>query len=794
VTGLLERLRHDRKLRAIIVGAGAAVLLLVATQFVFSGDAGPSRGTPAAILFNGVIAGMTIAVFAVSMTLVYRTMRFVNFAIGPLGFAGSIFVANLMVFTRVPFPLALIAGLIVSAGFGLIIGLFLLRFFHSSRLFITVASVTAALSLSFVGILLIRLPFFPPFDRRSPDDLLRVDRFPQLLPFQGWHFHVGSLPVRFGFPHVFAIELALLALVSVGVFLRWTRAGVAVRAMAQNPERAALLGIGVGGLSLMIWVFVGLLDGAGVIAARAGSADLGLGTVPALLYPLTAAAIGRFRSLPAAIYGALMLGIFHEAFKYSYPKDSGLFAVILLVIVGLSLLLGGKSISRAEVGSQVAWSATDEPRPVPKELSNLTGLRVARIAFIVVSLALVTVFPFLAPGRRLLAGVIFIHAIAVLSLVVLTGWAGQVSIGQFGIVAVGSVVGGALTTRVGISFWLAVPMTVALCAGIAVIVGLPALRIRGLFLMVTTFGFAVAVHAVIFDKRYFSWLLPESVNRPTLFFFNFDDDTSMYFLTLAALALAIVVVINLRRSRVGRMLIALRESEANVQSFGISPLRAKLLAFAISGALAGFAGVVFAHQQRGVAQASFTPDQSVFVFVEAVIGGISSPGGALLGTAYIRIVFDFVTSPIALAFFQGLGPLAILFVAPGGFISVVNKARDSVLRVVAQRRQIIVPSLFADYDPEILAKRLIPLAEPETRSGLAALPHDRRFAQASVLYKGRGVRIVDRLKGAGVTREGALFGAAARSALEAEFDEIREPDPYALPEPVAADVTPGDLL
>ena len=109
---------------------------------------------------------------------------------------------------------------------------------------------------------------------------------------------------------------------------------------------------------------------------------------------------------------------------------------------------------------------------------------------------------------------------------VLTGWAGQVSLGQFAFVAVGAVVAGALTARVGLSFWLAVPLAAAFTAAFAVAVGLPALRIRGLFLAVTTFAFAVAVRSLLFEPRYFAWLLPGAVERPTLFFFDFGDERS----------------------------------------------------------------------------------------------------------------------------------------------------------------------------------------------------------------------------------------------------------------------------
>jgi branched-chain amino acid transport system permease protein len=272
---------------------------------------------------------------------------------------------------------------------------------------------------------------------------------------------------------------------------------------------------------------------------------------------------------------------------------------------------------------------------------------------------------------------------------------------------------------------------------------------------------------VFFNPRYFGWLLPEDIERPSLFFFDFDDERSMYYLCVVALVLAIVVVVNVRKSRFGRVLIALRESEANVAAFGVAAVRMRLAAFAFSGALAGFAGAIFAHQQRGLNPDSFAATASVDVFVLAVLGGIGSVNGALLGSAYINLTRYFVTSPLFAGFIGAGGTLLLLYVAPGGLVSLIAQMRDAVLRIVAQRRQMVVPSLFADYDPDALARRLIPLAEPATGSGLSALPADVRFSLASGLYHGRGERIFGRSEEDRTTKEAAAIGAAARSAGEA---------------------------
>jgi branched-chain amino acid transport system permease protein len=396
------------------------------------------------------------------------------------------------------------------------------------------------------------------------------------------------------------------------------------------------------------------------------------------------------------------------------------------------------------------------------------------------TLFVVALFPLVAPPARVfLASTVFVNAIVVLSLVVLTGWTGQVSLGQYGFVAIGAVVGGSLIQRANFPFWVAVPVAAVITGAVAIFVGLPALRIKGLFLLVITFGFGVAVRSVLFTPKYFGWLLPkvsEQIPRPTLFFIDFGDNKSMYYLCLVALALAITAVVNLRRSRIGRVLIALRENEANLQSFGVSALRMKLTAFAISGVIAGFAGAIYAVLSRAASPDSFTATISVNTFVQAVVGGVSSPAGALIGSAYFTLSQQFLGgNPILASLVQAGGPAAILFMAPGGLISVVNAMRDSVLRIVAQRRRIVVPSLFADYDPELLARQLIPLGEPDPLSGLGALPTDNRFALESELYQGRGERIIDKLAPPKQAEEAAAIGAAARRSEE--FDEYESTGP-----------------
>jgi ABC-type branched-subunit amino acid transport system permease subunit len=390
-----------------------------------------------------------------------------------------------------------------------------------------------------------------------------------------------------------------------------------------------------------------------------------------------------------------------------------------------------------------------------------------------VAVLFVLIYPVVAPARyQFLGGTILLQSIIGVSLVVLTGWAGQISLAGFAFAAIGAAVAGSLTARHGIPFWFAVPIASAVAAAFAAAIGLPSLRLKGLFLGATTLALAIATSAVLFDDKYFGWLLPKgAVDRPTLFFLNFNQDRPMYYLCMACLVLAIVITLNLRRSRFGRLLIAMRENEANVQSFGVSATRLKITAFAVSGALAGFAGAVLVHQQRGLDAQFFLPQRSLDVFLFTVIGGVGSVGGALLGSMLDNFFRFFVSTndflATATAALQGGGiALLVLYLAPGGLIGIAVKLRDAWLRIIAQRRQIIVPSLFADYDPAALERRLIPLADADSNSGLAALGPGAHFRLGSELHGGASSADQRALRG-GREQERLAIGAAAASVGDA---------------------------
>src|SRR5205807_4989809 len=218
------------------------------------------------------------------------------------------------------------------------------------------------------------------------------------------------------------------------------------------------------------------------------------------------------------------------------------------------------------------YVAVREVRPVPAVLRNLPEVRWGRTAALTVLGLLAVLVPLTLPsGRVILLTYTALYGIIAVSLVVLTGWAGQISLGQFAFVGLGAAVSASLLVHAGADFLLA--MLVASLAGgaAAVLVGIPALRIQGLFLAVATLAFAVPVSTFLLNSRYFPTLNPSQLKRPILLQrFNLDDPLTFYFVCVAGLLIAIALARNFRRSRAGRSVLAVRDNERGAAAYAIS--------------------------------------------------------------------------------------------------------------------------------------------------------------------------------------------------------------------------------
>jgi branched-chain amino acid transport system permease protein len=240
---------------------------------------------------------------------------------------------------------------------------------------------------------------------------------------------------------------------------------------------------------------------------------------------------------------------------------------------------------------------------------------------------------------------------------------------------------------------------------VAVAIGIPALRIRGLFLAAATLAFTFAANSYFLSSSHFSWIPDQFTAVPRLPVFgrvSLDSANRYYYFSYAILLLAVLAVLGLRRSRIGRVLIATRENERGVQAYGVNVTRAKLVAFAVSGFLAAVAGVLIVGGQQTLYGGGADPESSINAFVMVVIGGLGSMTGVFAGAIYLEGLTWFAGDvPVQLrsvmsVMGSGVGLVLILMFLPGGVGSLVYQTRDRMLRALANRRGIVVPSLIAD--------------------------------------------------------------------------------------------------
>jgi branched-chain amino acid transport system permease protein len=643
-------------------------------------------GPPAGIVVQGALLGGLSALLALGLALVYRANHILNFAQGDLGAAPASLAVLLVVTSGASWIVAFTTGLAAALALGAAVEFLVIRrFFRSPRLILTVATIGLAQVLAGLGLLLpgwfgVGLPpqsFAAPFDVSFTID-----------------------PLTFRGNDVVALIVIPLAFVGLAVFLR-TRLGVAMRACADDVDRAGLVGIPVRRVHSIVWMLAAVLAFLAVFL-RAGIVGLSIGTVlgPSLLLPaLAAAVIGRMERLPTIACAAIALGIVEQSVLWGWNQPSDVQPVLFVVVLVAVWLTPPGAGLRGRIEPST-WRAIRESRPVPRELARLPEVRVtggALLTLMVLALALVPVV--FSESRTNLAAVAVIYGVIALSLVVLTGWAGEISLGQMAFVAVGAAVGASITARLGWDLSLGLLGAGLVGAALAALIGLPVLRRRGLTLAVVTLAFGLATTAWLLSPRIFGegtrfdWLPPPRVERPDLFgLVDVRSEASFYFLCLVALALVVVAVVGIRRSRTGRVLIAIRENERAASAFGVDARRTTLGAFAISGFLAAFAGALFVHQQNGLQLDSYTAGESLVVFTMVVIGGLGSVPGALLGALFVRGVTWWLPVEWQIVA-TGAGMLVVLLVFRGGFGAAFADLRDAMLRRVAARRGIDAPAL-----------------------------------------------------------------------------------------------------
>jgi branched-chain amino acid transport system permease protein len=279
----------------------------------------------------------------------------------------------------------------------------------------------------------------------------------------------------------------------------------------------------------------------------------------------------------------------------------------------------------------------------------LIGTRLEARSLVVFALALLA-FPLVASPFQLdLACQVFLACVGSLSLMLLTGYAGQISLGHAGLIAAGAFTVGILFRETNAPFWITLPAAALVGALLGIIFGLPSLRLRGLYLAVST----LALHFVVIylggeyeTRRGFSTGIV--IDPPNLAGFSISDGRIWYYILLASAALTLLICLNLLRAKTGRAWRAIRAHETVAEALGIGIAGYKLLAFVISSAITAVAGALFAYYRGFVSVEAFSLFLTVQYLAMVIVGGMGSLLGALLGASFVTI-FPYVIEAALLA-------------------------------------------------------------------------------------------------------------------------------------------------
>lgn len=589
-------------------------------------------------LFSGLGGGAVVASLAIGLVLTNRTSGVINFAHAAMGMyvayayfefraTGDLVLpliglpARLHLLNRPTMVSALVVALVLAAVVGLLVyGLV----FRPLRRAPALARVVASLGLYLYLTEMVRLRF--------PVAGASVTNRQPLLPSRPLHVLGTTVTLN---RVLLAVGVVVVALV-LGAVFHYTRFGLAARAAAGNEKGALLLGISPDRLGAVSWALAAMLAGVAVVLIEPIS-GIDPTTTPLLVVPaLAAALLGRLDSFAIATAAGLAIGMVQSLiFGYAVRPDTtwipewlpttGLQAVVPVVLIIAVLIYSGDALPDRStiIGRRLP------PSPYPQRVALWTVALGAAVA-----IGLLT----LGTNYRQALIVTMIAALLSLSIVVVTGYSGQISLAQMAFAGVAgfSVI---RMADAGIPFLIAAVLAAGVATAIGVAVAWPATRVRGMSLAVATLAMAVAIEGLVLASPSLSGGAGgASAPPPTLFGLDLRVDApgadnfrpAFGIMVLVVLALCAVAVANLRRNQTGLRWLAVRANERAAAAAGIDVTRAKLGAFAVSSFLAGLAGVLTAYANTTLSTTSFFVVGALVALAITYLAGVSSISGALV--------------------------------------------------------------------------------------------------------------------------------------------------------------------
>jgi sulfate-transporting ATPase len=584
-------------------------------------------------LIIGLGAGATYALFAQGAVLIYRGSGLVNFAQGAIGtFAAYIaFVEMKDKHAWATLPacvIAVIAGGLVSLAFQAIV----LRALRNAAAIVRVIATIGLLGLLQAVVLKRYGAANQPVDPFLPHAVFR------------W----GGIVVQE--ERIYLVSITLVVTFGLWAWTKYSRIGLAISASAQNERAVQTLGWSPDRLSALTWTVGGMLGGlAAVLAAPLTGLSAATFTIVVTVAGLGAALLGGFESFPLTLVGGLIIGV-GEAMATLYGGDiqrwlhqdliTGLNRMPAFLVIFAVVVLRGRGLP---LRSHVAV-----------RLPRLgTGAISMRAVVIGSALTLFALYGLMNDDWAQATYISLAAGIMVLSIVVLTGYAGQISLAQWALAGVGALIAGRFV-RAGLGVELSILLGILLTIPVGLIFALPALRTRGVNLAVVTLGLGFLMSEVVFaNPNYLGNKLDGGTKIGLVKLFGmqvdaFNHPQAWATVSLACFVLLSLLVANLRRSRTGRRLIAVRTNERAAASLGISVFGVKLYAFAVSAGLAAVAGILVGFRGRVITYTDFNVFASINSLGYAVIGGLGYVVGAIfaapnaIGGLGTRVIEDWL--------------------------------------------------------------------------------------------------------------------------------------------------------
>ncbi|RAS26367.1 ABC transporter permease [Paraburkholderia bryophila] len=557
---------------------------------------------------NGLIVGNIYALLAVGLALIFGVSHLINFAHGSVYMVGG-FIGWLCL-TRLgwPLPVALLATLTGCALLGMLIERIGLRPLQGAA---RIAPLLATIGISFVLDQLAQIVFGP--DPRP---------VPSTLP--DWSISIGGATLG-------SLDL-LIAATGIGaaavlyVFLRFTRLGWAVRATAQDRDAAQQMGVNVHAVNRAVFAIACGLGGLSglLVGMYYNSIDPAMG-FQATLKGVVALLIGGLGNVPGAIAGSLLLGLVESygvaLFGTSY-RD--LFAFVLLLAFLVWRPNGLFSSNRRL-----------PPEPLTGTfLSFGRALRVPRSVLIAVTL-LAFALPLVAPSPYLLQTLTngWIYGLLALSLTLVAGTVGQISLGHAALLLIGAYGSALLSVNLGWSPALTIPLAGVITALLGTLLIYPSFRLRGHYVSIATLGIGEIVGLVVlnWDSLTRGPIGITGIAPLSLFGWQVTSARSVYWFALAVLVVLALLQVRLLRSHLGRTWRAIREDDVAARAYGVRPNRYKAIAFACGGFAAGIGGAIAAHLYSYINYQTFDSQVSILALTMVILGGLGSVAGAVVG-------------------------------------------------------------------------------------------------------------------------------------------------------------------